>query len=204
MKTNIYAKLSALALLALAAGPVAAADAATMFENLSEFGPAIAKMLTDGAFVVGVFLIAAGLLALPRVEKGQATLKAVAYRVLVGSALCSVGAALSAMSGTTGIGGGEASILAGKYAELVGGGGNKWCGAMKGVFVFVSLVGLIAFLRGLLLLKAHGEGTQGASIGRAATHLVGGSLAINITATATMLMNSFGVTAIGAVLCIGG
>ena len=72
--------------------------------------------------------------------------------------------------------------------------------------MFVQLLGVIAFVRGLLILKSIGENKDGA-LGRAMTHIFGGAAAMNISWAITMLANSIGahdqICGISqAVLCI--
>lgn len=196
-KTRTAAGAAAMALLLLASGPAFSADAGTMFGRFADFAPALERLTVSAAYVLGIASTLFGVMAIPRVEKGQSTWKNVGYRLFVGAALCSLGAALGTMAGTVGV---EANVLG---AGFEGGGAGSWCGAMAGVVSFVRLVGLIAFVRGLLILKAHGEGKDGARVEAALTHMVGGSLAMNIGWTATMLSNSFGLEQALVVMCIG-
>ena len=72
-----------------------------------------------------------------------------------------------------------------------GGGAPGVAEALKGVLLFVKLVGHIAFLRGFLILKGVAEGSQGQTVGRAITHILGGAAAINIDTTVDFLVNTF-------------
>jgi len=58
--------------------------------------------------------------------------------------------------------------------------------AIRGILLFIALVGHVAFIRGLFLLKAHAEGRDG-TLPKAVTHIFGGSAAINAPAVAAML-----------------
>lgn len=50
------------------------------------------------------------------------------------------------------------------------------------LLTIVQFVGLIGFIRGLLLLNATANGAHNASLGSGIAHVLGGTLAINITA----------------------
>ncbi len=52
---------------------------------------------------------------------------------------------------------------------------------IKACFMIVQLIGVIAFIRGLVLLThiGHGHGQQG-SVGKAAAHIIAGILCINL------------------------
>lgn len=62
--------------------------------------------------------------------------------------------------------------------------------ALSSVLIFVQMLGFIAFFRGMLMFKALAEGKQG-MFGKAATHVLGGVLAINIQMTVGMLARTF-------------
>lgn len=51
---------------------------------------------------------------------------------------------------------------------------------MAAILVFVQIIGFIAFMRGFLMLRALADGNNGVSTAAAATHIVGGAVAINI------------------------
>lgn len=63
--------------------------------------------------------------------------------------------------------------------------------AVIGVLWFLKLVGYIAMVRGLIILKGLGEGKQDSrGLGGALTHILGGAFAINIILTATWAANT--------------
>lgn len=65
------------------------------------------------------------------------------------------------------------------------------------VLIFVSLVGFIAFMRGLFILKLVADGNQNHSITQALTFLVGGALAVNLGAVINAVQSTIGYDAIG-------
>lgn len=65
------------------------------------------------------------------------------------------------------------------------------------VLIFVSLVGFIAFMRGLFILKLVADGNQNHSITQALTFLIGGALAVNLGAVINAFQSTIGYTAIG-------
>lgn len=82
-------------------------------------------------------------------------------------------------------------------ATLGYGGGTEGADAvnevLKAVFIVVGLVGLIAFVRGLFLLRAAADGRPGASAGGAAVMMFGGLLAWHIVPAIGALQNSLGI-----------
>lgn len=59
------------------------------------------------------------------------------------------------------------------------------------IVTFIRLLGYIAFIRGWIIINDYAQGKQQASLAKGLTHLGGGVFAINITATAGMLANTF-------------
>lgn len=97
--------------------------------------------------------------------------------------------------------GGEMSLfgerIGGLGATLGYGGGGESADAMnellKAVFIIVGLVGLIAFIRGLFVLRAAADGRPGASAGGAAVMMFGGLLAWHIVPVIGALQSSLGI-----------
>lgn len=67
---------------------------------------------------------------------------------------------------------------------------------IQGVMLFVTLVGMIAFVRGWLVLRAFADGQQGATLAQGLTFLVGGVLAINLGDLVNSLQATVGVSGI--------
>ena len=65
------------------------------------------------------------------------------------------------------------------------------------VLMFVSLVGFIAFIRGLFLLKAVADGNQQHSLTQALTFLLGGALAVNLGDVVNMFQDTLGYAGLG-------
>lgn len=63
--------------------------------------------------------------------------------------------------------------------------------AMAAVLVFVQIIGFIAFMRGFLMLRALADGNQSISSAAAFTHIIGGSLAFNISPFLSALQRTF-------------
>lgn len=73
---------------------------------------------------------------------------------------------------------------------------EKWRDIADVILQYVYLVGLIAFVRGWVILAkvSHSQG-QGASIGKGLIHIIGGILLVNIVDTVNILAQTFGYTA---------
>lgn len=66
-------------------------------------------------------------------------------------------------------------------------------GLLAAVFAIVSLVGLIAFIRGIFVLRACSDGKPSASAGSAAMHMLGGVAAWHIVAIIDALQTTLGI-----------
>lgn len=70
---------------------------------------------------------------------------------------------------------------------------SNWDALIQPVIIMIRIIGLIAFIRGWIILgRAASEGSQPGTVGKALTHIVGGVLGINIVGTITVLQNTFG------------
>ena len=69
---------------------------------------------------------------------------------------------------------------------------STWDALIQPVIIIVRIIGLIAFIRGWIILgRATSEGAQPGTVGKAFTHIIGGVLGINIVGTITVLQNTF-------------
>lgn len=64
---------------------------------------------------------------------------------------------------------------------------------LAAVFTIVSLTGLIAFIRGIFVLRACSDGKPSATAGAAAMHLVGGTAAWHIVAVIDAVQTTLGI-----------
>ncbi|MDC3181194.1 hypothetical protein OAT84_03555 [Gammaproteobacteria bacterium] len=65
---------------------------------------------------------------------------------------------------------------------------------MKPIIFIIQLIGMIALLRGFLILsKATGQGAQPGTVSKGFVHIFGGVLAVNIVQTANIVTKTFGV-----------
>jgi hypothetical protein len=83
-----------------------------------------------------------------------------------------------------------------KLGTGVGSYGNKINMVVQGVMMFVVIIGLIAFIRGWLVLRAFADGQQGATLAQGLTFLFGGALAINLGDLVNAFQASLGISGI--------
>lgn len=166
-------------------------DAGQMFANFSDASVALMNLVVGVAFVAGIFVSILSLLKFKEHAEGggRVGLKTPIVLMMVGACLVALPGMINTATETLSLGSNSGTQL---LSTGGGAGGMAAMGpAIAGVLLFIKLIGHIAFFRGFLILKGLGEGAQGASLGRALTHIFGGAAAININATAAMLAATF-------------
>ena len=92
--------------------------------------------------------------------------------------------------------GGE-SLFGGRTAASAslghGGGAADYDALLGAVLTIVGWVGLLAFLRGVFVLRAAADGQAGASAGRAAMHMLGGVCAWHAESLIGAVQTSLGI-----------
>lgn len=149
--------------------------------------PALMSLVNVGAATAGGFLMLKAILDLPHLETGRTSASRVGWTMASGVGLWSLLPMIDMAMGSQGAT--ETSNVL--TAHLSQGGSEAFEKTIHSVLLFVSFVGLIAFVRGTLILKAIGENRDGA-MGRALTHLLAGAAAMNISWTVGILAKSIG------------
>lgn len=163
-------------------------DLGQMFVALASSVPGLMRISSYAAVTAGAFFMLRALFMLPQVEQGRESAGKVFWMATAGVGLWSLLPMISMAMTTIGMSStSPASILTAKYASAATG----FDGTVASVQAFVQLLGLIAFIRGMMILKAIGENKDGAW-NRALTHIVGGSMAMNIGWTVKLLAWSIG------------
>jgi intracellular multiplication protein IcmC len=68
---------------------------------------------------------------------------------------------------------------------------------ISAVLQFMIVLGVVAFLRGIYIIREVAEGNGQASLMAGITHMVGGSLAVNLGPVMNAAQNTLGLTAYG-------
>lgn len=168
-------------------------DLGGMFVALSYSLPAIVKFVAVGAKLIGVMLLLKVIYMLPHLETGKETGSKVLWTLISAIGLYTFPALfttiMETMGGVDTYSTGASNPLTAAYASSSR--DNSFNGAIASVLMFVQMLGAIAFVRGMLILKALGENKDGA-MGRALTHIFGGAAAMNVSWAITMLANTIG------------
>jgi hypothetical protein len=189
-KNNNYWAILGLTVLMLmplesqAAGMSAGVDA--MFANFRDSSVALTRLIKYISYIIGLFFVINSIHKFSQLGSNQQlTPKVPITMFFVGVSIFSLTSVVNLAPATMAMGAGPGTILMPSGPAF----GAVTAAGLQGVFLFIRLVGYIAFIRGFLLLNQAGQGKDG-TVGRGLTHIFGGVAAINITITAKILANT--------------
>lgn len=167
--------------------------AITMIENLRKQLPDVLILLQDFSYILGFYYVGHGLWrGRNALYDARITKESVLSQVLLGAALI----AIPTLGWHV-----ENSLFTGSHSSLqqlayTGPGGQDMTTAVEAIEFFIQVVGWIAIVRGLMILREVGNGTagQGVSAKKGVTHILGGGLATVCVATAQAIGATFGLT----------
>ncbi len=153
-------------------------NVAEMIQNIAKTVPELMYLTTALAYVFGFWFIFHGLLLLKKYGmqrtqmSGEASLTGPLLHIFVGAALIYLPSTVRSGMSTFWT---EPNPYGYETAS------EEWNTFVAACFMIIQLVGVIAFIRGLMMLTKLGQGGgQQASFGRAAAHIVGGIFCIDM------------------------
>lgn len=169
-------------------------DSANMLINLSKTYPQIQKLITAGAYLVGIGLAMRAIYYLKifgemrTMMASQGNLKTPIIYLIVAVALIYLPQTIDDVMLST-FGNTEVSPISYNNTSVQG----LTLQATNAILGFIQIIGLISFVRGWIIIAKSAQGAaQGASFGKGATHIVGGILAINIVGTKDAIWGTLG------------
>lgn len=178
-------------------------DLGTALQKLASSYNALVQLVVAVSYVTGLSLVARGLLmykvfasqTLASAHKGEFAGPLVF--IVVGAVLIYFPSTLNTSLNTLFTGVDQNSLNAASsmigYQSLSQ--GEHWKEIADVVVKYIKLIGLIAFVRGWVILSKMGHsGSQPGSVGKGIIHLVGGILLINIVDTFRILATTLGYT----------
>jgi intracellular multiplication protein IcmC len=166
-------------------------DAITMLVNLSKTYPDLISMITGACFIIGMILALRGVYylraygELRTMTQSQTTMRTPITLFIVAAVFMYLPNAFQTLITTSfGYDSPMAYDQASSSIDPV---------ILKALVGLVQLIGLIAFVRGWLVLVAHAQQPGGhATLGKGLTHIIGGIFAINIIGVTQVIWNTFG------------
>lgn len=170
-------------------------DASTMLMNLKDQIPSLISLVTALAYVMGFFFTYKGLIELKKFGEqrtmmgGEHHLSGPLIYLFVGAMLIYLPS--SVYTGLHTIWGVNYTPYAYDTQS-----GDAFSIMQDTVFLIVQLVGVISFIRGLVLLThiGGGHGGQPGTFGRALAHIIAGILCINLHAFVMMISTTLGIS----------
>ena len=165
-------------------------------------GPFVALMSLI-ANIVGLYFIIHGLYMASRhgYDPKSLTPARIITNIFVGTLLVAIGSSfdvfLSTIFGYGGTAGAGASVVGWTMVSNLTSDTTAQAhiqGAIRAALTVVQMVGIIAFIRGFMIMKKAAEGSGQATMPQGLTHIIGGVLAINIYQFLTAMQSTFGTT----------
>ena len=189
-------------------------DAMMFFLVMDIFKPLL-RLLSGFSYIAGIILVMIGIGRMlkssqdgPRGPGGIGTM----FTFFVAGCLFAIDSIIGAVGGTffnanffgaVGLfGGGPNYIATMSFLSMSTGDANidsHILAVIGSVVGFMILVGVIAFIRGIFILRDVAEGNQQASLMAAITHIVGGAFAVNIGSVMNAMQSTFGLSVVSFV-----
>jgi intracellular multiplication protein IcmC len=168
-------------------------DLGTMLINLNQEVPGLMRLVTAIAYVMGFFFTYKGILSLK--EYGESRSMMSSQHDLKSPLLyLFVGAAMLYLPSTIQTGLSTFWTSPNPYG-YVNSATDPWSELSNACFLLIQLIGVIAFIRGLVIFTHLGGqgGHQPGTFGRAMAHVVGGILCINLYDFLQAILGSLGI-----------
>lgn len=167
-------------------------DLQTLLMNLAADVPSVMRLVTAGAYVIGIFMIVAAVVGMKHLGELR-TMMAREHgfwgpllELLVGAALIYLPTSVQSVMSTF-------WQSPAPYAYITQDTASN-ATFVNACYTVIQLIGTVAFIRGLLMLQQAGsERAQPHMLGKALSHLVGGILCINIYGTLQTLEKTVGM-----------
>lgn len=172
---------------------VAGINAQTMLQNIVTQIPNLMRLVTALSYVMGMYFMFFGILKLKQYGE-QRTMMSGEHQLKGPVIYLAVGALLLYLPSSVQIGMSTFWTNPNPYGYIEE--QNQWTSLFSNVAMVMQLFGIIAFIRGLLILTQLGGqgGTQPGTLGRGLTHIVGGIFCINIYQFVQVIMATLGIS----------
>ena len=164
-----------------------------MMSSLKDNLPAVIRLTTAFAYVLGTLFVISGLSDLKTIGHSssmqqQTSMSGPLMKILMGVMLIYLPSTRDSLMLTF--------WQTDSIVEYTGGGG-QFAQMKEGIVLLIRTLGYIALVRGLVVLSRVGyQGSQPGTVGKGFLYIIGGVLAINIVATIEIVQNSLGISGI--------
>ncbi|MEE2769814.1 MAG: hypothetical protein VX835_01880 [Pseudomonadota bacterium] len=171
----------------------------TIFANLSTSLGGVSQFLTALAYVMGIYLTVSAVFKFKKFGHRTAFMHVEAgmfgpiMQFFIGVAMLYMPTFIGVLNATVF---GD-SAIDDVMAYTSSGSSPDWANAISPMYQAIQIIGMIAFLRGWLILSKSVQkdgGNQPGQITKGVIHIIGGVLAMNITRSIEILTATFGLT----------
>lgn len=162
----------------------------TMFANLGGSLPPILKMVFGLSYVIGGYYVVVALRRLWKMGQGDPHVhsESVFMGLAIAGCLIAAPTAIGADIGTF------FATTTPSPLQYTGPGGTEMTTAVKAIVLFIQIVGVIAVIRGFMILRSVAHGNSRDTVSKGMTHVLGGAFAANVVGAALMLGATVGMT----------
>lgn len=165
-------------------------DLATMINNISKTVPNFMALVTAIAYVLGFVFSIKGVVELKHFGESR-TMMSKEHGIGTPLIYLAVGAALFYLPTTIEVGISTFWESTSPFS-YVADPKDEWSSLIQSAFLLIQLIGVVSFIRGLVILShTGGGGGQQGSFGRALTHIIAGIFLINMYAFLQVVFNTF-------------
>lgn len=165
-------------------------SAQTMLENISKAVPNLTRMTTAIAFVIGMFLIIRGVILLKHAGEAR-TMMSQEHHLTRPIVMIVIGSLLLYLPSAVRVGMSTFWTDPSPYGYLDQ--QNSWEQFINVVYIVIQFIGVLAFIRGLVILShLGGHGGQG-QLSKGLTHIIGGIFCVNIYQFVQVIMITLGL-----------
>lgn len=167
-------------------------NAQQMLVNFAKTVPSLMYMVTAIAYVLGMYFIVAGIMKLKQLGESR-TMMSSEHNIKGPIIYIVIGALLLYIPSSVQVGLSTFWSNPNPYGYTQQ--QDQWSDFLSNVFLVIQLIGVIAFIRGLVILSHLGSthGQQG-TFGRGVTHIIGGIFLINMYQFVQMVFTTLGIT----------
>lgn len=165
-------------------------SAQDMITNLAEQLPNVMRMVTAIAFVLGFYFVVFGVMKLK--QYGEARTQMSSQHSLKGPlTFIIIGTLLIYLPSSIQVGLSTFWTEPSPYAYLND--TNEWSDFLKNCFMIIQLFGVIAVIRGLVILSHLAGHAQHGTFGKGLTHIIGGIFCINLYQFVQVILVTLGI-----------
>lgn len=162
----------------------------TILANIQKTIPKLTQMVTAIAFVIGIFMIIIGVMQLKHVGEMR-TQMSHEHHLTKPLLSITIGTLLIYLPSSVQMGMSTFWTTPNPYGYIVQ--SDQWQQAINICFAVVQFIGVVSFIRGLIMLSHVGGGHQQGAFSKGLMHVIGGIFCININQFMQVVLATLGV-----------